>query len=61
MSEKWIQKSGINKPGYKGALHRALGVPEGEPIPAGKLQEAAHARGRLGRMARMAVNLKKMH
>jgi hypothetical protein len=27
----------------KGKLHRTLGVPQGEPIPAGKLQEALHS------------------
>lgn len=32
--KKWIQKA-IEKPG---SLHRALGVPEGEKIPAKKLQ-----------------------
>ena len=33
MAEKWIQKA-ISKPG---ALHKALGVPEGKKIPASKL------------------------
>lgn len=27
----------------KGALHKDLGVPEGKPIPAGKLEKAAHS------------------
>lgn len=33
---------------HKGALHRALGVPEGTKIPESKL--AGHHSGRLGRM-----------
>lgn len=34
-------KSGINiKPSHEGRLHRALGVPEGQPIPAAKLAAA---------------------
>jgi hypothetical protein len=37
--KKWIGKS-IKHPG---ALHRALGVPEGEKIPAEKLEKAAHS------------------
>jgi len=37
--KKWMQKA--FNPETKGALHRELGVPEGEPIPAGKLQPKA--------------------
>ena len=38
--KKWIKKAiGSNK----GALHRKLGVPEGEKIPAGKMAKAAHS------------------
>ena len=33
---------------HPGALHRALGIPEGEKIPASKLE--GHHSGRLGRM-----------
>lgn len=33
---------------HKGALHRALGVPEGKKIPASKM--AGHHHGRLGHM-----------
>jgi hypothetical protein len=29
--------------GKKGKLHRELGVPESEPIPAGRLEAAAHS------------------
>ena len=35
MSEQWIQKA--IKPKTKGALHKALHVPEGQKIPAKKL------------------------
>jgi hypothetical protein len=37
MAEKWIAKATKNK----GALHRQLGVPIGEKIPAKKLAKAA--------------------
>lgn len=52
--EKWIQKA-IKKPG---ALHKQLGVPEGEKIPAGKLASAAEKGGKLGKRARLAQTLK---
>lgn len=39
MAKKWIAGA-IKKPG---ALHRALGVPEGEKIPAKKMAKAAHS------------------
>ncbi len=57
MARKWIQKA-IQ---HKGALHKALGVPQGEKIPADKLASAAKAGGKLGKMARLAKTLKKMH
>jgi hypothetical protein len=37
-----------------GALHRALNVPEGEKIPAGKLNKAASSGGKLARQANLA-------
>ena len=40
MAEKFIQKA-LSKKGSKGKLHRELGVPEGEKIPAKKLAKAA--------------------
>jgi hypothetical protein len=55
--DKWIQKA-IKKPG---ALHKQLGVPEDEKIPAGKLKAAADKGGKLGQRARLAMTLKKMH
>jgi len=51
---KWIQAA-IGKPG---ALHRELGVPAGEKIPAKKLARAAKAPGKLGQRARLAETLK---
>lgn len=54
--EKWIQKA-IEKPG---ALHKQLGVPSGEKIPAGKLAAAAEKGGKLGKRARLAMTLRKL-
>lgn len=53
MSEKWIQKA-IKKPG---ALHKELGVASDKKIPAKKLERAAHAKGKLGKRARLAETL----
>jgi len=39
--KKWIKKA-IGS--GKGALHRHLGVPEGEKIPAEKMAKAAHSK-----------------
>lgn len=47
----------IKKPG---ALHRDLGVPQGEKIPAGKLAAAAKQPGKVGQRARFAETLKGM-
>ena len=52
---KWIQAA-VQHPG---ALHRQLGVPQGEKIPAKKLAKAAKAPGKLGQRARLAETLKK--
>ncbi len=55
----WIAESGINQ--HKGALHRALHVPMGKKIPAGKL--AAAAKGgdsKLAKRARLAQTLRKL-
>jgi len=57
MAKNWIQ-SAIKHPG---ALHKQLGVPQGEKIPAGKLKAAASKGGTLGRRARLAETLKSMH
>ncbi len=57
MAEKWIQGA-IKHPG---ALHRQMGVPQGEKIPASKLEAAAKKGGKLGARARLAMRLKAMH
>lgn len=44
---------------HKGALYRALGVPEGEKIPDSKLE--GHHHGRLGRMIASARGFASMH
>lgn len=43
---------------HPGALHREMGVPQGQPIPAGRLQAAAGKPGLLGERARLAETLK---
>ena len=55
--KKWIQKA-IK---HKGALHKELGVPAGKKIPAKKLAAAAKKGGKLGKRARLAETLKKLH
>jgi hypothetical protein len=59
MAEKkrWIQ-SAIKSPG---SLRKSLGVPEGKNIPAKKLAAAAEKGGKLGKRARLAQTLKKLH
>ena len=55
--KKWI--SGAIK--HKGALHRALGVPEGQKIPEKKLEKAEHSKSpTLRRRANLAKTLKKL-
>lgn len=56
--KKWIQNA--IKPGKKGALHKQLGVPQGEKIPADKLAAAAKKGGKVGQRARLAMTLKKL-
>lgn len=54
---KWIAKATENK----GALHRKLHVPEDETIPKSKLKQAAKAKGSLGKEARLAMTLSRLH
>lgn len=56
MAKKWIQKA-IK---HKGALHKELHVPMGKKIPAKKLAKATHAKGTLGKRARLAETLSKL-
>ena len=46
---------------HPGALHKELGVPEGEKIPQSKLNAAAKKGGKEGERARLAKTLEKMH
>lgn len=57
MAKKWIQ-SAIKHPG---ALRKELGAKKGKPIPAKKLAAAAKKGGTIGKRARLAQTLKKMH
>ena len=54
MGKNWI--AGAIK--HPGALHKQLGVPQGEKIPAAKLAKAASSGGKLGARARLAETLK---
>ena len=56
--KKWIQDA--IKPQNVGKLHKQLGVPQGQKIPAKKLAKAAAAPGKLGQRARLAQTLKGM-
>ena len=58
MSKKHWLAGAIKHPG---ALHKQLGVPQGQKIPEGKLEKAAGEGGTLGRRARLAETLKGMH
>ena len=55
-TKNWIAGATKNK----GALHKNLGVPQGEKIPAAKLKAAAAKGGKVGKEARLAETLKKM-
>jgi hypothetical protein len=60
------QTIGLGKKGsfkvHKGALHRALGVPEGEKIPASKMAKGkASSNPHVRAMVRSAKGLKAMH
>ena len=56
--KRWI-KGAIQNPG---ALHRTLGVPEGQKIPEAKLEEAKHSKNpTTRRRAALAETLKGMH
>lgn len=50
------------KPSHKGKLHRALGVPDGKPIPASKVAAAKRsASPALRKEATFAQNAKSWH
>ena len=50
----WIAKATQNK----GGLHRSLGVPVGNKIPADKIAKAAKGAGKVAKQARLAQTLK---
>jgi hypothetical protein len=57
--EKWIQKALPSS--HRGALHKSLGVPQGEKIPEKKLEKAEHSKSPLMRKrASLAETLKKL-
>lgn len=41
--KNWVKKSDFHPGGEKGKLHREIGVPEGQKIPAKRLAAAAHS------------------
>ena len=53
----WIKKATK----HKGALHKKLGIPAGTKIPKARLEAAAKQSGQIGREARLALTLEKMH
>lgn len=56
-NKNWIQGASLNK----GALHRALGIPEGQKIPEKTLMKAEHSKDpHIRRMARTAETLRKL-
>lgn len=58
MAKKKFIQAAIKKPGQ---LHRDLGVPQGEKIPAAKIAAAAKMGGKIGQRARFAETLMHMH
>lgn len=54
----WIPKKDFHPGGSKGKLHRALGIPEGQKIPASRLTAARHSSNPSVR--RMAVRAETM-
>jgi hypothetical protein len=54
VADNWI--AGATK--KKGALHRNLGIPEGQKIPGATLEKAAQQGGTIGKEANLAMTLK---
>lgn len=42
--KRWVKKADFHPSGEKGKLHRELGIPESQKIPAARLAAAAHSR-----------------
>ena len=51
----WI--AAATPPSSKGALHRNLGVPQGQKIPKAKIKKAAAGNGKVAKEARLAETL----
>jgi hypothetical protein len=56
--KKWIQSA--LKHAKNGALHRQLGIPEGESIPLALLKKAEKLGGKLAKRAHLAETLKRI-
>ena len=56
-SKKWIQKAVK----HKGALHKALGIPDGEKIPAKDLKVKPSDSPKIAKEKNLAKTLKKLH
>lgn len=64
MAKKFIQKM-LSQPGDKGRLHRALGIPEDQPIPEERLRAALKSKRKfegssVAKMAQAALVLRKL-
>lgn len=56
MAKNWIGSMKLKK----GALHKALGIPEGQKIPASKLKSVAAGGGVNAKRARLALAFRGM-
>ena len=56
----WIEGMNGGKGPKKGALHKALGIPEGSKIPKAKVTKAAAKGGTIGKEAKLAQTLGKL-
>jgi len=56
MAKNWIAEATKNK----GGLHRSLGVPADQKIPAKKIKAAEKKPGKVGKQARLAETLGKL-
>ncbi len=60
MAKRYAHKMHLHM--KKGALHRDLGVPEGEDIPESKLRKAEHSKNpKIRKRAIFAATMKKWH
>ena len=58
----WTPKKNFKPGGEKGKLHRELGIPEGEKIPAGRLDQATRSKNpEVRRDAIRAKTMKSWH